>query len=78
MSFATKCTSSQAYAFKDTLTVTKICHEVTDCSEQALVTNLFVANIRRLLDRVLKVEDLYRGNQVRTRMSNRDDTLHFE
>ena len=55
MNFATKWTSWQAYALKDTLTVTNLCHEVihrsrevTDCPEHALVTNLFVANNRRL------------------------------
>ena len=48
MNSATKCTSWQACALKDTLTVTNICHEVilqsrevTDCSEHVLVTNLF-------------------------------------
>ena len=47
------------YALKDTLPVTNICHEVilrsrevTDCTEHALVTNIFVANIRRLLNLV--------------------------
>ena len=51
MNFATKCTSWQAYALKDTLTVTNIGHEiilrsreVTDCPEHALVTNLFVGD----------------------------------
>ena len=60
--FATKCTSWQAYALQDTLTVTNICHEVilrsrefTDCPEHALVTNLFVANIRRLRTNICKM-----------------------
>ena len=35
MNFATKRTSWQAYALKDTLTVTNICHEGTDCPEHA-------------------------------------------
>ena len=55
MNFAIKYTSWQAYALKDTLTVTNICHEVIlrsrevkDCPEHPLVTNLFVANIWRL------------------------------